>query len=64
MKKFLATIVFLISWTVISMAAPQMSVPETHWDYGNVPQNSVLIHDYWIRNIGNDTLKIIDVRPG
>lgn len=64
MKKLLTAIMFLISLSVISKAGPQMSVTETHWDFGNVPQNSTLTHDYWIRNIGNDTLKIIDVRPG
>jgi hypothetical protein len=64
MKKFLAAFVFLGFLPAISLAGPQMSVPVTHWDYGNVPQNSILTHDYWIRNIGNDTLKILDVKPG
>jgi hypothetical protein len=64
MKKMLAAIMFLISCSVIAMAAPQISVPETHWDFGNVPQNATLTHDYWIRNLGTDTLRIIDVRPG
>jgi hypothetical protein len=64
MKKLLAVVMFLISWSVVSMAAPVLSMPETHWDYGIVPQQSVLTHDYWIRNTGDDTLKIIEVKPG
>jgi hypothetical protein len=55
---------FLILWPVLAIASPQISVPETHWDFGNVPLNSVISHDYWIRNIGTDSLKIIEVRPG
>jgi hypothetical protein len=46
------------------MGTGKISVPETHYDYGNVPQNSMLSHDYIIKNIGEDTLKIIQVRPG
>jgi hypothetical protein len=64
MKKLLAVTMFLISLPVVSMATPVLSMPEVHWDYGNVPQQSVLTHDYWIRNIGDDTLKIIEVKPG
>ncbi len=64
MKKLLAVTMFLISWPVVSMATPVLSMPETHWDYGYVPQQSVLTHDYWIRNTGDDTLKIVEVRPG
>jgi hypothetical protein len=64
MKKLLAAFVFLFSWPIISMAGPQLSLPEIHWDYGNVPQNSVLTHGYWLRNNGDDTLRILNVKPG
>ncbi|HBC47429.1 MAG TPA: hypothetical protein DEO84_03635 [candidate division Zixibacteria bacterium] len=64
MKPALIAILLLILWPVLSMGSPRIFVPETHWDYGNVPQNSVLTHDYLIRNTGNDTLNIIDVKPG
>jgi hypothetical protein len=64
MKKLLAVIMFLISWPIALMADPVISMPEVHWDYGNVVQHSVLTHDYWIRNTGDDTLKIISVKPG
>lgn len=45
-------------------AEPKMIIPEMRWDFGHVPQQSVLTHDYWIKNIGTDTLKIIRVKPG
>jgi hypothetical protein len=64
MKKLLAVIVLLISWPALLIAGPTLTMPETHWDYGNVPQHSVLTHDYWIKNTGDDTLKIIQVKPG
>jgi hypothetical protein len=46
------------------MAGPKILMPETRWDYGDVPQNSTLSHAYWIKNIGDDTLKIVNVKPG
>jgi hypothetical protein len=64
MKQTVAVILFLIIWPVMAMASPQISVPETHWEFGNVPMNSIISHDYWIRNTGSDSLKIIEVRPG
>jgi hypothetical protein len=64
MKKLLAAFVFLVSWPIISMAGPQLSLPEIHWDYGNVPQNAILTHGYWLKNTGDDTLRIFEVKPG
>ncbi len=64
MRKLLVIALFLILVPGMVMAKPKLNMPETHWDFGSVPQNSVLSHDYWIRNSGDDTLKIFDVKPG
>ena len=64
MKKLLAVSMFLVAFPALSLAGPKILVPQTHWDYGNVPQNNTISHDYWIKNIGDDTLKIINVKPG
>jgi len=37
---------------------------ETTWNFGNIPPNSVVSHSFWIKNVGTDTLKILQVRPG
>lgn len=63
MKKLLV-LLFILCLPILAMAGGKISVPETHFDYGNVSQNSTLSHGYIIRNIGDDTLKIIQVRPG
>ncbi len=41
-----------------------ISVPEKEWDFGVVPQQSTVSHEYWIKNIGDDTLRNIIVKPG
>lgn len=60
---FLAAILTL-TLSGVSYAEPKLYIPEMRWDFGHVPQQSVLTHDYWIKNIGTDTLKIIRVKPG
>ncbi len=64
MKNWILTVALILGINGISYAAPKILVPETAWDFGHVPQNSNLRHDYWIKNIGTDTLKIIKVKPG
>jgi len=43
---------------------PRAFLPETSWDFGKIPTNSVVSHSFWIKNVGTDTLKILSVRPG
>ena len=64
MKKMLAAVIIvLMASASIALAGARIQIPEVHWDYGNVPQNSTLSHAYWIMNVGDDTLRI-DVKPG
>jgi hypothetical protein len=57
------TLVVVILASAGASAGPAISIPQVHWDFGNVPQNSVLSAPYWIKNTGDDTLRI-DVKPG
>jgi hypothetical protein len=43
---------------------PKLFLPEKEWDFGYIPQNSTVSHFFKIKNIGDDTLLIIKVRPG
>jgi len=43
---------------------PKISLSETVWNFGRMPQNSRVSHTFWIKNIGGDTLRIIKVKPG
>lgn len=43
---------------------PKLLIPELVFDYGYTPPQSVLSHYYLIKNVGTDTLKIEQVRPG
>ncbi len=39
-------------------------LPDTRWDFGYVPQGGSVSHTFQVKNIGEDTLIIIRVRPG
>lgn len=42
----------------------KMELLETDFDFGYVPQNSRISHIFWIKNVGEDSLEIINVKPG
>ena len=46
------------------LAAPQMILSESSFDFGFVPQNSKISHTFWIKSVGDDDLKILKVIPG
>ena len=43
---------------------PRLEVPEVSFNFGYVPQGSSISHTFWLKNVGGDTLRITDVRPG
>jgi hypothetical protein len=64
MKKSLLIASILLGLTSIALAGPKVMIPKTHWDFGKAPQNCPVTHAYWIKNVGDDTLKNIVVKPG
>lgn len=58
---------FLFSFSLAerkSSIGPKILLPEKEWDFGYIPQNAAVSHFFTIKNIGDDTLQIIKVRPG
>lgn len=47
-----------------AMAVPKMFLPEEKYDFGFVPQDSKISHVFWIKSVGDDSLKILNVKPG
>jgi hypothetical protein len=45
-------------------AAPRLTMPESVFDFGFVPQNSTISHGFWLLSTGDDTLRIIRIKPG
>lgn len=67
MKKYtgiwLLLVVLILSAGAV-LAEPQLTIPESLFDFGLVPQNSTISHIFWLHSTGTDSLKIANVRPG
>jgi hypothetical protein len=66
-KKWFAGLSLLLVWAwagLLWAGNPQMQVPEPRFDFGEVGEGEALSHDFKIRNVGSEVLRIIEVRPG
>lgn len=45
-------------------AAPRLVMPETTFNFGYVPQNAKISHEFWLYSKGEDSLHILKVVPG
>jgi hypothetical protein len=63
MKKLLVVMILVIVMPTLALAGATIYVPETTWDFGLAHKGGPMSHPYWIKNVGDDTLRI-DVRPG
>lgn len=50
-------LVFALSQTGLHAGRARLQISETSWDFGRSPQNSVLSHSFWLKNVGTDSLK-------
>ena len=44
--------------------APRLTMDESTFDFGFTPQNSTISHVFLLRSTGDDTLRILSVKPG
>ena len=59
----LACIIISISATV-AWPSPRLTLPETVFNFGYVPQHSLVSHRFWLLSTGDDTLRIERIIPG
>jgi hypothetical protein len=64
MKRKALYFAIIMGISALAFADPKIMVLEKSWDFGHIPQNATFSHDYWIKNVGTDTLKIVNVKPG
>ena len=64
MRKLTLLCALVMGLSALAFADPKILIPEKTWDFGHVPQNGTFSHDYWVKNVGTDTLRIVNVKPG
>lgn len=67
---FLGLSIFLLLHYVLvfaqneKLSKARLFLPSTRWDFGYVPEGSSVSHIFKVKNIGEDTLIIVKIRPG
>ena len=61
----LALLPYLITGTAIrTQAEPRLQIDSQEFDFGLVPDNSMLVLNTWLRSAGEDTLDVGDIKTG
>jgi len=65
MKILMRNIVCIILFIGSSvMAQPELEISQSEFSFGMIPQNSTVSHKFWFKSIGDDTLKISEIKTG
>lgn len=58
------TFACLLILTGSAWPGPRLTIEDSHFNFGYVPQNSKISHQFWLKSTGDDSLKILKVVPG
>ncbi len=47
-----------------AFGGPNLTIPESAFDFGYVPQHSKVSHTFWLHSTGDSTLEITKIVPG
>ena len=64
LKGMILLMLGIFLWSGVALAQPKLTIPESIFDFGYVPQNSKISHAFWLYSTGTSTLNIINVKPG
>lgn len=62
--KQLAALLSVLMLSATAFSAPQLTIKESIFNFGYVPQNSKVHTGFWLYSTGDDSLKILRVVPG
>jgi phospholipid N-methyltransferase len=54
----------LSALTGSALGAPRLAVVENSFDFGAIPSGQIVTHVFWLKSAGEDTLKILETKPG
>ena len=59
MAKFFISLVIFALVAGSALADPELAVPDNRFDFGWVPHSSTVVHYFWLKSVGSDTLDIV-----
>jgi hypothetical protein len=54
----------LSALTGSALGAPRLVIAEAAYDFGAIPSGQIVTHVFWLKSAGEDTLKILETKPG
>jgi hypothetical protein len=48
----------------VALCGPELTIPDSTFDFGFVPQHAKISHYFWLHSTGDSLLKITKVLPG
>ena len=63
-RRVVIALILLATGVSAALAEPALTIPETDFNFGFVPQHAKISHVYWLHSTGTDTLRIVNVAPG
>ena len=54
----------ILLFSSISFAQPELEIVGNSFDFGVTPQNSDVSQHFWFKSVGDDTLKITEIKTG
>jgi hypothetical protein len=64
MRRLLPTIILLVLAHGPASSEPLLEVPDRGFDFGDAPQKATLVHRFWFKSVGTDTVRIHDIKTG
>jgi len=64
MRFGLVLLASLVVLSVAALAGPELEIKEATFDFGRISQNRILTHDFWLKSVGDDTLRVVRLWPG
>lgn len=64
MSRLTLSILLVACLVTAAVAEPLLVAPAPRFDFGITPQDATLTHHFWLKSIGEDTVRIGDVKTG
>jgi hypothetical protein len=64
MKKLPIVVILVLTMIALSHSQPRLVATTPTFDFGYTPQNVKLVHHFWFKSVGTDTLLINEIKTG
>ncbi|RKX30034.1 MAG: hypothetical protein DRP47_00235 [Candidatus Zixiibacteriota bacterium] len=64
MKKIFVILIVLVLTSMSAWANGSLEISTGQHNFGLIPQNSILVHTFWIKAVGTDTVRIDAIKTG